>query len=296
LPEEYYPQYPGKPNVSEEVAKYFGMLENIDTNFGLLLAKLKEWGIEDDTLVIYLGTDNGATAGRNIFNAGMKGGKATPYQGGTRAPAFFRWPAGKIPAGTECDALTAHFDLYPTLAEITGATLSPEVMQQVEGRSLVPLLQNPKAPWADRTLVQHVGRWSKGKSGESKYAKCSIQNARFTLVNNEELYDLKADPGEETNVISQYPEVVAQLRAAYDQWWTDVQPLLVNEDTTGFSNLTFRDLYTKQFGAEATAEAMKNKVSKEPKEKPDADARAAALKKRAERKKTAVKKTTTEGE
>jgi arylsulfatase A-like enzyme len=283
LPEEYYQQYLGKPNVSEDLAKYFGMLENIDTNFGVLLAKLKDWGIENNTLVIYLGNDNGATAGRKIFNAGMKGGKTSPYQGGTRSPAFLRWPAGKIPAGTECNALTTHVDLYPTLAEITGAMLSPEVKQQIEGRSLVPLLKNPEAEWADRTLIHHTGRWPAGKAAEAKFINCSIQNSRFTLVNNKELYDLKADPGEETNVISKYSEVVAELRATYNQWWTDVQPMLVNEDAASFSNDTFRDLYTQQFGAEATAEATKKKAGGDS----DDDSRAELLKKRAERKKAA---------
>ena len=165
VPEEYYQQYLGKPGVNEETAKFFGMIENIDTNFGALLAKLKEWGIEDNTLVIYFGSDNGGTAGTKIFNAGMHGGKGTPYQGGTRAPCFFRWPAGGIPAGAECDALSAHIDIFPTLAEITGAKLSDEVKQQVEGRSLLPLLKNPKAEWADRTLVHHVGRWANGQGG-----------------------------------------------------------------------------------------------------------------------------------
>ena len=282
---EYYQQYRGKPGVNEEVAKFFGMLENIDTNFGTLLAKLKQWGIENNTLVIYIGTDNGATAGRNIFNAGMKGGKGTPYQGGTRAPCFFRWPAGGIPAGAECSALSAHIDLFPTIAEITGDTLSPEVKRHVEGRSLLPLLKNPQAEWAERTLVHHVGRWPRGKAEESKYANCSIQNSRFTLVNNEELYDLKSDPGEATNVISKYPEVVAELRAAYDQWWKDVQPLLVNENVTDFNNFTFRDLYTKQFGAEAASEVMKNKVSKKSDGDSNDDSQAKQLKRREERKK-----------
>ena len=54
-----------------------------------------------------------ARSGTKIFNAGMRGGKGTPYQGGTRAAAFFRWPAGGIPAGMECDALSAHIDIYP---------------------------------------------------------------------------------------------------------------------------------------------------------------------------------------
>ena len=258
VPEEYYKHYLGKPGVTEDTAKFLGMVENVDTNFGQLLAKLKEWGIAENTLVIYLGSDNGGTAGRAIFNAGMKAGKGTTYQGGTRVPVFFRWPAGGIPAGTECDALSAHLDLFPTLAELTGATLSPAVKQQVEGRSFLPLLKNPQTPVADRTLVHHVGRWPKGKAADSKHAKSAIQNARFTLVNNTELYDLKADPGETTNVIAQHPEVVAQLRATYDQWWTEVQPLLVNENVTDIPNINpFQKLYYQQFGGSPTAAALK---------------------------------------
>ena len=109
--------------------------------------------------------------------------------------------------------MTSVSDIFPTLAAITGAALSDEVKQQVEGRSLLPLLKDPKAEWPDRMLVHHVGRWTKGKAAESKYAKCAIQNARFTLVNNEELYDLKADPGETTNVLAEHPDVVAKIEA-----------------------------------------------------------------------------------
>ena len=257
VPEKYYQHYLGKPGVSEDTAKFFGMLENIDTNFGTLLAKLQEWGIADNTLVIFLASDNGGTAGRTIFNAGMRGGKNTPYQGGTRVPCFFRWPAGGIPAGAECDALSAHLDLFPTLAELTGATLSPETKQQLEGRSLLPLLKNPRSAWADRTLVHHIGRWAKGKAAAAKFAGCAIQNSHFTLVNNAELYDLKADPGETTNVIAAHPAIVASLRATYDQWWSDVQPLLVNENATGPSINPFQELYYKQFGGSPTPEALR---------------------------------------
>jgi arylsulfatase len=257
VPEEYYKQYLGKPGVNEDTAKFFGMLENIDTNFGTLLKKLDEWGIADNTLVIYLATDNGGTSGVKIFNAGMKGSKGTVYQGGTRAPCFFRWPAGGIKGGVECDALSAHLDLFPTLAEITGAKLSDDVNKQVEGRSLLPLLRNPKAEWADRMIVHHVGRWAKGKSEEAKYDKAAIQNSRFTLVNNKELYDLKADPGESTNVIADHPDVVASLRAAYEKWWTDVQPLLVNESVAAPKMNPLKELYWKQFGGGPDAALLK---------------------------------------
>jgi arylsulfatase len=257
VPEEYYRQYLGKPGVNEDTAKFFGMIENIDTNFGQLLKQLDEWKIADNTLVIYLGTDNGGTAGVKIFNAGMRGQKGSPYQGGTRAPGFFRWPAGGIPAGAECDALSAHIDIFPTLAEIVGAKLSADVKKQVEGRSLWPLLKNPKAEWPDRILVHHVGRWAKGKAAESKYAKCSIQNSRFTLVNNTELYDLNTDPGEKNNVIAEHPDVVASLRAAYDQWWNEVQPLLVNENVVGPKMNPMKELYWKQFGGGPDEETLR---------------------------------------
>lgn len=244
-PAGYEQHYAGK--VPENVAKFFGMIENIDDNFGVLLAKLKEWGIEESTLVIYIGTDNGGTAGVKIFNAGMHGAKGTPYQGGTRAPSFWRWPA-KFAGGRDVAALTAQIDIFPTLAEIVGAGPSDDVKKQVEGRSLMPLLTNAHADWPDRTLVTHVGRWPRGKVAEWKYRNCSIRDARYTLVNNAELYDLQADPGEKTNVIDAHPEVVAKLRGAYDQWWTDVQPLLVNEDAVGPKVNPFKELYWKQFG------------------------------------------------
>lgn len=230
VPNQDYKKYLGKAGVDEDIAKFYWMIENIDTHFGELLQKLKEWGIAENTIVIYLGSDNGGTAGVKIFNAGMSGKKQTPYEGGTRLPAFVRWPASAMPSGVECDALVSHIDFFPTLLEIVGITPNDALKKQWEGRSLVPLFKNPKADWENRILVHHVGRWKPGEAANSKYSKCSIQNARFTLVDNEELYDLKADPGESKNLIAQYPEEVKKLRAAYDQWWKEVQPHLVNEN------------------------------------------------------------------
>ena len=67
-------------------------------------------------------------------------------------------------------------------------------------------------------------------------------------MNNAELYDLKIDPGETTNVIEQHPEIVARLRAAYDEWWSEVLPRLENEDAIGPKINPFKALYWKQFG------------------------------------------------
>jgi arylsulfatase len=252
-PEEYERHWTGK--VAPDVAKFYGMIENIDDNFGHLLAKLDEWGIAKNTLVIYLGSDNGGTAGVKVFNAGMRGSKGTPYQGGTRVPAFLRWPE-KFQGGRDVGALTAHVDVFRTLAEAAGAGIDAEVSKQVEGRSLMPLLTQQKADWADRTLVTHVGRWPRGKADDAKFSNCSIRDARFTLVNNTELYDLASDPAEKTNVLGQNPEAAAKLRAAYDQWWNETQPLLVNENAVGPKMNPFKELYWKQFNEQPDQETL----------------------------------------
>jgi arylsulfatase len=118
----------------------------------------------------------------------------------------------------------------------------------VEGRSLLPLLKDPAAKWDDRTLVTHVGRWPKGEAQAWKYKQCAIRNTRFTLVNNSELYDLVADPGQMTNVIEKHPDVVRDLRAAYDKWWNDIQPLLVNEDAPIPEENPYKTLYDRTLG------------------------------------------------
>jgi arylsulfatase A-like enzyme len=245
VPEEYFRRYQGK--VPDKVAKFYGMIENIDENVGRLLAQLDEWDLTRDTLVVFL-TDNGGTAGATIYNAAMRGSKNTPYQGGTRVPSFWRWPAG-FKGGVDCNALSAHIDILPTLAEICGIKLTGALKKQVEGRSLLPLLKNPKSEWSNRVLVTHIGRWDRGDAANSKYAGCSIRDQRFTLVNNRELYDLREDPGETHNVMDANPDALKRLRTAYDEWWQSVLPRLENENAVGPEENPFKQLYRKQFGS-----------------------------------------------
>jgi arylsulfatase len=250
VPKEYEQQYAGK--VEPNVAKFFGMIANIDDNVGRLLTKLKGWDIERDTLVVFM-NDNGGTAGTVVFNAGMRGQKVTPWLGGTRAISFWRWPGTLQPA--DVSTLASHIDFFPTIAELAGAKLSREVQAQVEGRSLVPLLRNPNAPWPDRTLFTHVGRWESGQAAQSKYRNCSVRNSRWHLVcvsksgdKQWQLFEIKADPGEKNDVAASHPDVVKELDAAYDTWWGSVQPQLVNENSVGPKLNPYKELYWKQFG------------------------------------------------
>ncbi|NDB75864.1 MAG: arylsulfatase, partial [Verrucomicrobia bacterium] len=248
--------YDGKaPN--DQAASFLGMVHNIDQNIGKVLAKLDEWGIAKDTLVVFM-NDNGGTAGVPVWNAGMRGSKGSAWLGGTRASSFWRWPGTLKPA--DCGVLAANIDFFPTIAEITGAKLTDEVRKQVEGRSLVSLLENPASSLPDRVQFTHLGRWPKmADPNLSKFAMCSVRNTRWQLISPNggaepkwQLFDVKADPGQETNVAAQHPEVVKQLAAAYDQWWSDCQPLLVNEKVVGPKLNPFAELYWKQFGGGPT--------------------------------------------
>jgi arylsulfatase len=257
-PEEYEKKYEGLGLTPQEM-KFFGMITNIDDNVGRLLAKLTEWGIEKNTLVIFM-NDNGGTAGVKVFNAGMRGGKNSPYNGGTRAASFWRWPGTLKPA--DVDALACHRDIFPTLAELAGAKVPDGVAAKLDGRSLVPLLKDPGAPWPDRYIFTHIGRWPKGQAAQSKYAGCSVRGPRYNMVSpgkgggadaKWELYDLKADPGETKDVSAEHrATIVKAMSAAYDKWWDEVLPCLENEDAVGPAVNPFKELYWKQFGGGPT--------------------------------------------
>jgi len=251
-PPEFKKPYEGK--VPDKVATFYGMLANIDENVGNIMARLKSLGIDTNTLVVLMNDNGGYAPACEIYNAGMRGSKASAWEGGTRAVSFWRWPGTLKPATV--DQLTSVIDLFPTFAELAGVTLDAKAKAQVEGHSLVPLLKNPQAPWADRNLITHVGRWGGMSPGAppEKYMKygCGIRNSQFSLVRNEndwQLFDLKKDPGQTNDIAARQPDVVKPLSAAYDQWWTTILPDLVNEDAykTAPKVNPFKEEYWKQF-------------------------------------------------
>lgn len=224
-------------------AGFYGMVENIDENIGRLMGKLAEWRLLDNTIVIFM-SDNGS-AGNGIgqgvlgkladgtpvkaWNAGMKGYKGSPDEGGVRVPFFIRWD-GHFPKGRDVDRLAAHIDLLPTLAAITGAKL-PE--KQVEGRSLLPLIQNPDSAktWPDRCLFTHVARWPIHSNPDDYLWKgAAVRNQRFRMIGTGQLYDMQVDPGQTTNVIADHPEVAADMKKAFENFWREARPLMVNEN------------------------------------------------------------------
>ena len=182
---------------------------------------LTKLGIEENNLVIYVGSDNGGTSGIPIFNAGMRGGKGSPYQGGTRVPCFIRWPAGGIPAGSESAALSAHIDIFPTLAEITGAKLSQETQEQVEGLSLLPLLRGGSIE--ERPLYWHYPHYgNQGGDPSSILREGEWKLIHYWEDGSAELYNLKSDPDEHEDVSGEHPERVQAMSDKLDSWLKEV--------------------------------------------------------------------------
>ena len=250
--------YEGK-GLEPATENFFGMIHNIDQNVGRLLAKLDEWGIAQNTLVIFM-NDNGGTAGVKVFNADMRGQKGSAWLGGTRANSFWRWPGTLQPA--DCGVLSAHIDFFPTLAAIAGAKVPAAVAQsQIEGRSLVPVLQNPAAKLPDRYQFTHQGRWPKlSDPNEAKFKVAAVRNTRWAMVSenggrtpNWQLFDLSVDYGQKNDVFAQHPAVVKELSAAFDQWWSECLPLMVNEKAMGPAINPFQEIYYRQFGGSPTS-------------------------------------------
>ncbi|MEQ9287945.1 MAG: arylsulfatase [Cyclobacteriaceae bacterium] len=237
----------------ENTAARYGMIENIDDNFGMLMQKLEEWNAQENTLVIFM-TDNGMSMrpitknGEQVerYNAGLRSYKNSPYEGGTHVPFFMQWK-GILGEGVDVNALTAHIDLYKTFCELGGVKL-PSKMQEMDGRSLLPLLENPNSEWHDRELFVHCGRWKPGERSDAKYVKCAVRTPQWRFVNNTELYDITSDPGEQKDVAASNPEVIKRLRKSYDKWWLSVQPLMVNEGLPVVKpdDQPFAKLYYKQ--------------------------------------------------
>ncbi len=179
------------------------------------------------------------------FNAGMKGQKGSPDEGGVRVPFFMRWD-GKVKAGV-VDRIAAHIDLMPTLVDLAGGKL-PE--GQVEGRSLLPLVGDPEAAWEDRYLFTHVARWKTGEDPErAKWGKFAVRNQRYRMVGETRIYDMENDPGQKQNVFAEHPEVVEAMRAAYEKFWSEARPLMVNESAPMSPVKPFHELYWKQMEA-----------------------------------------------
>ncbi len=251
----------------EEQAAFYGMIENIDDNVGRLMNLMAERDLFRNTVIIFM-SDNGMTGGGSgrpdkplghdtngkeitPYNSGMRGLKGSPDEGGVRVPFFVRWD-GHWQPGRDIDRIGGDIDVFPTIAAVAGAELPAN---QVEGRSLIPLLEDSEAEWPDRYLFTHVGRWPTGaEPNDFQWKNFSVRNQRFRFVNNTELFDMESDPGQQANVMDQFPDVVKEFREAYEEWWKGTRPLMVNESAAMSPTRPFHEAYKAQLANDGIPE------------------------------------------
>ena len=204
------------------LANFYGMIANIDENVGQLRRFLDDEGLTNNTLFVFT-TDNGSAIGAPTYNAAMRGGKGSQYDGGHRVPFFIYWPKGQLIGGRDVTPITAHIDVLPTLIDL--CSLTPPQGVSFDGTSIKPLLLNSAADdWPDRILVTDSQR----VRDPIKWRQTAVMTSRWRLIDGKELYDIKPDPSQQTNVHSDHPQIVSRLTAFYDAWWAELQPSFAN--------------------------------------------------------------------
>lgn len=214
--EEKYKRPYLEAGLPAQQAAFYGMIANFDENMGRFMRRLGELGLEENTILIFM-TDNGTAGGGgrgSLYNAGMRAGKASAYEGGHRVPLFLRWPGGGLKGGRDIRRLASHFDLLPTLIDLAG--LKRPEGPAFDGKSLAPLLAG--SDFKERTLVVQTQQ----RDIPEPWNRSAVMTEQWRLVDGKELYDVKADPGQTTDVAARNAETVKKLRAAYERWWDDV--------------------------------------------------------------------------
>jgi arylsulfatase A-like enzyme len=194
------------PHVKKPDRRHFcGMLAAMDDGVGLLLAKLRELGLEENTLIFFI-SDNGSP--HNGGNGGLRGTKYRTWEGGIRLPWMMQWK-GKLPAGKAYDFPVIQLDVMPTCVRAAGGPVDPA--WKLDGVDLMPYLTGATAGRPHETLYWRIdGRWA-------------VRQGDMKLVVGEpdhkpELFDLVTDRNESRDLAAAQPAKVAELTALWQQW------------------------------------------------------------------------------
>ena len=192
---------------------FAAMLAHFDDSVGKVLAELRKSGVEENTLVVFLGDNGGPTEELTSSNAPLRGGKGDLWDGGIRVPFIVSWK-NHIPAGRIVDASVVSIDATATALELANAGPS---QKQLDGINLMPLLTGKMAEVPERTLFWRVGQKNALRSGNWKL----IRDGKEW-----QLYDLAHDIGETTNLAAKEPARVQQLTSLWDKWNAEqIEPL-----------------------------------------------------------------------
>ena len=197
------------PAMDAKRAANVAFVEHLDANIGRVLACLRETGLDKNTVVVF-SADNGGSLPHAQSNHPWRDGKQSHYDGGLRVPFILRWP-GQVQPGSVSDYAGLNFDVFPTFLELAGLKPSPEL----DAVSLVPLLEGRAMP--EGRELYFVRREGGPAYGGKSYE--AIVRGEWKLMQNNpwsplELYHLKNDPQETTNLAGKAPKVFNELSTA----------------------------------------------------------------------------------
>ncbi len=193
------------------------MCENIDWNVGRVLSKLEELNLDDNTIVMFF-TDNGPNGWR--WNGGMRGIKGSVDEGGLRTPLLVSWP-GKFKPGLEIDHIAGAIDLLPTLHHLAG--LGQPLPNLLDGLSLKPLLYNESQNFPDRVIMAQWGN------------RMSIRSQKYRLDEQNRLYDIENDRGQENDISLQQPDEWKRLNEIKDTLLHELNTVVADHRNSPFS-------------------------------------------------------------
>ena len=222
--DEWGQERDSKVRLVQNNAVYAAMLEQLDSAIGRVLAAIDRNGLTGRTVVIFM-SDNGGLAtaeGQPTSNLPLRGGKGWPYEGGVREPMIIRAP-GVTKPGSVCNTPVISMDFYPTILELLGLPLLPK--QHVDGVSLAPLLKGGE-------LARGPLFWHYPHYGNQGGAPCgAVRDGDWKLIEwfedgSLELYHLKRDLGERTNLSKDNPAKTKELHDKLVAWRKDVQAVM----------------------------------------------------------------------
>ena len=231
-------------------ASYAGMVDNLDSCIGSILQELDIQGLTENTLVIFT-SDNGGIREISCQDP-LRAGKGSYYEGGIRVPLVFRWP-GKIQSGTQSEEPVIHLDFYPTLMEL----VENESPENLDGISLWPLLEG-KSKFPERPLFFHFPVYLQAyKKGYDDGRDPLFRTRPGSVIIKEnwklhyyyedkgiELYNLKADPGEQKNLAPINPIKTEELLGELEVWLKEEQAQVHFELNSQFDSLFEQEALT----------------------------------------------------
>lgn len=210
----------GKTKMRQDDPKYAGMVENLDLQVGKLLKKIKDLGLEENTMIVF-SSDHGGLSNTGSNNRGLatsnfplRAGKGWIYEGGIRVPLFIKWK--DFSPRIDNESVITLMDVFPTVLDFS----TEKKVKGIAGRSFIPVLEK-KEKWDDRTVFWHASKNRPENTGEYKYS--AVRDGDYKLIHFYEtdvveLYNIVNDPYEKNNLAKSHASKTKALMGKLSNW------------------------------------------------------------------------------